>query len=155
MLYRRIRDKNTKVGMFHSYGLDDYRNNTSDNNNAEILAMDEGHRVTSWVDGAEEHHATHYFKPRFYKKHKHILVTLVEDIEDFEMVTVCKNDIKKIYFEDENQILVELYENCIRELAVSHYNTVGGVYHESQKFSKYRNYQSKIKNKDVRKNRYF
>lgn len=109
MKFRRVRDKNTKKGLFCGYKVYDLRGTMTSESDARFNYFNNDHDSTKWIPQIKEGQANHYFKTGYYNKHKSIITEIVKGVEDFELIVIDKRDIKRIWFEDDKQIIAELY----------------------------------------------
>ena len=112
MTYRRFQHKETKYGIFSEPTLlDDIRNKVTPE---EVKLWEELNKdliPTERMPRLMLSNAKHFFTNDFWNKHNNILEkikSLVSVIDDLEYLEVKPEEIKRNYFEDEQQVIIEL-----------------------------------------------
>ena len=112
MAYRRFQHIETKYGIFSEpYLLDEFRSKVTpkevelwENLNTDLIPTERMPKLRS--SGAK-----HFFTNDFWNKHSYILEkikSLVNVIDELEYLEVKPEEIKRSYFEDEQQVIIEL-----------------------------------------------
>ena len=112
MTYRRFQHKETKYGIFSEPDLlTDLNNKVTCEEFNLWEELNEDLTPTERVPRLVLSNAKHYFTNDFWNKHNRILEkikSLVSVIDDLEYLEVKPEEIKRSYFEDDQQVIIEL-----------------------------------------------
>lgn len=106
--YMRVRHKRNRDGMFQY--LSRIRRALTKSDRWDLIVMDSKITPTPFILGIGK--ATHYFTEECYNSHRAIIDTIISKVNYLELVTVQSCDIKRIWFEDAEQLIIELKEGC-------------------------------------------
>ena len=112
MIYRRFQHKETKYGIFSEPTLlDDFRSKVTPEEVKLWEDLNKDLIPTKRVPKLILSNAKHFFTDDFWSKHSHILEkikSLVNVIDDLEYLEIKPEEIKRSYFEDDQQVIIEL-----------------------------------------------